>query len=372
MELQALGTRIRLDVSVLTDDQAAQLTRLWEWCVAPDADPAATTDAEPDIRLIVGPGTSSGPLLVDVADWEHAAYRISGAVTIAALVKRVGHDLLLHAAGLAAPDGSVLVFVGPSGRGKTTAVRSLGRTLCYVSDESIAIRADGTVAEYPKPLSIKRGGRSHGKWEVSPSDAGLLAPPAALRLGRVVLLERDPHRSDPPEVVAVDLIEALVRAADQTSGFLRMEAPLDRLARALTTGGDPVSLRYREIGACGDLVRSLLAHPGPTTTRWIHHPPGPAGPPAPPGAWARADYVDAIEVEGRVLVLTEQAVTVLDGVGALAWLAAGTASTREHLLATATGAFGPHPEAARLVDDALARLGEAQHLRQSGQHKVMG
>lgn len=184
MELQALGTRVRLDVSVLTDTQVAELRRLWAWCVPADADPAAEPRLEPDIRLVLGRQPSSGSVQVDVSDWKHAAYRISGAITIDALLKRVGHDLLFHAAGLAAPDGSVLVCVGPSGRGKTTAVRTLGRTLGYVSDESIAIRADDSVAAYPKPLSIKRDGHGHGKWEISPADAGLVPPPEELRLGR--------------------------------------------------------------------------------------------------------------------------------------------------------------------------------------------
>ncbi|MGL1701453.1 hypothetical protein ACSTH3_00245, partial [Vibrio parahaemolyticus] len=48
----------------------------------------------------------------------------------------------------------MLALVGPSGAGKTTAVRVLGGHFAYVSDETIGIARDLTVADYRKPLSI--------------------------------------------------------------------------------------------------------------------------------------------------------------------------------------------------------------------------
>ncbi len=65
-----------------------------------------------------------------------------------------GEALMLHASAVALDDGRVIGFVGPSGRGKTTASQALGRTYGYVTDETLAIRADGSVVAYPKPLSI--------------------------------------------------------------------------------------------------------------------------------------------------------------------------------------------------------------------------
>ena len=81
--------------------------------------------------------------------WDRCCASLSIDVTLAALAQRAGELLLLHAAGLAAPDGGgVVVLVGPSGRGKTTAARVLGRHFRYVSDESIGIDTDGTVLPY--------------------------------------------------------------------------------------------------------------------------------------------------------------------------------------------------------------------------------
>ena len=51
---------------------------------------------------------------------------LSQQVTLAAIEAARGRAWMLHAAGIATPDGQVVVLVGPSGRGKTTASRALG------------------------------------------------------------------------------------------------------------------------------------------------------------------------------------------------------------------------------------------------------
>ncbi len=360
VELRVLGTRVAVDTSSLTSDERAHLHSLWDWCLI---DPTAAPP-EPGIRLVHERGTNPGPptQIVVGMDWEALPYRLSGAVTIEALRQRVGTDLLFHAAGLSDGAGRVVVLVAASGTGKTTAARTLGTRLGYVSDESVAIRPDGSVTAYQKPLSLVQGESRVRKVEVSPEAAGLIRAPGDLTFARLVLLVRDPELEGAPVVEELDILDAAVRAAAQTSGLAKLTAPLDWLARALTTGGDPVALRYRDIDTCGDVVADLLATPHPPTARWTHHPAGDAVEPV-EGEWMRAMYLDAIESEGRVLVLTQRGVSLLDGVGALAWLAAADGVTWEALLAAALDAFGPHPEAARLVDDALAQLAEQSLLR---------
>src|SRR4029450_12926385 len=111
-----------------------------------------------------------------------------------------GQTVMLHAAGLSAEDGSVLALVAASGRGKTTAAVTLARHgLGYVTDETVAIRANGQVVPYPKPLSFVAGGDSGGpKRQHSPDDLGMRGLPAELRLARLVVVDRVPQHAAEP------------------------------------------------------------------------------------------------------------------------------------------------------------------------------
>lgn len=338
-----------------------ELADLWDWCLTPAGEPG-----EPDITLTAEPhGRGAGwPSHVVVTPWEDAAYAISRAVTQVALRKRIGGALLFHAAGLADADGRVLVCVGRSGAGKTTVARMLGRALGYVSDEVVAILGDGTIESYPKPLSVGAADNRHRKHEVSPETAGLRRPAPALRLGRVLLLARDAGREEPPCLDELDLLDAAALAAGQTSSLALLDAPLSRLAGALTTGGNPVCLRYREIGECGALVTDLLARPHPPTLRWTHHPPLRAALDSPPGSLGRGPYTDAIAAAGRVLVLAGGTTTILDGLGAVAWLAAATHVTEADIEHAAIREFGPDDLSASRVNDAVEQLLEAGLLQE--------
>lgn len=349
MELHVAGTTVTIDTSALTAVQRRELAHLWEWATGPAT--GATTD------ITLGATTDPDlPTTLSVRDWDHAPYAISCAITTAAIRRQVGTGtLLLHAAGLADADGAVLVCYGPPGAGKTTAARALGTTLGYVSDETIAIAPDGRVHPHTKPLSTVRG-LGAGKAEVSPADAGLRRPPPNLHLGRAVLLLRDTTTPE-PRLEPMDLIDGLATAIPQTSGLTSLPSPLARLARTLTEGGNPVRLRYREISQCTGILTNLLARPEPPTVEWAHHPPTGSSPA--PRTWIRSSYTDAVSSAGRVLVLTPDRTVFLDGVGALAWLAAEPGVTQDAVEAAAVEAFGPHAQSSTVVDGVLGSLADA-------------
>ena len=149
-------------------------------------------------------------------------------VTLAALEQRAGEVLMLHAAGLATDEGRVVVLVGPSGRGKTTASRVLGRDFGYVSDESVGIEADGTVLPYRKPLSIIED-HDHLKAQRSPTRARTPATPdRPLRVAALVLIERDAGVAE-PRVERLDPAEGIVGLAEQASYLGRLPHPLRTL-----------------------------------------------------------------------------------------------------------------------------------------------
>ena len=138
---------------------------------------------------------------------EALAQRITSEVTIGAIRGLRGEALMLHASAVSLDDGRVIGFVGPSGRGKTTASQALGRFYGYVTDETLAVRVDGSVVPYPKPLSI--GSWPGVKVTEPASTLGLRRAPAeSLRLAAIVLLDRRPD-VEQPFVESVPIIEAL-------------------------------------------------------------------------------------------------------------------------------------------------------------------
>lgn len=100
---------------------------------------------------------------------------------------------MMHAAGVVDEAGRVVALVGPSGRGKTTAARTLAARYGYVSDETIGIDAQGNVLPYRKPLSIIEDGL--WKTQRPPSELGLRPlPDARLKVAAVGGVRRVSYR----------------------------------------------------------------------------------------------------------------------------------------------------------------------------------
>src|SRR5689334_21394421 len=93
-------------------------------------------------------------------------------------------------AGAVARDGCAIGFPAPSGSGKTTLIAGLiARGFTYVSDDLVAVAAaDGRVAPWPMPLSIKAG-----SWPLlEPLHPQLAEAPAILAGGRKARLLAPP------------------------------------------------------------------------------------------------------------------------------------------------------------------------------------
>ena len=138
--------------------------------------------------------------------------------------------------------GRAAVLVGPSGMGKTTLAAELGRRWAYVTDECAAIDRGGAVHRFPKPLAV---GASGGlKRLVSPTEAGLVPPPASIELDAVWLLDR----TGTSDVELADLApaRAVAMLAEHTSYLAALERPLHRLADVVERSGGAQVLRYQE------------------------------------------------------------------------------------------------------------------------------
>ena len=193
----------------------------------------------------------------DLTGTDHALLldRLSPLVTLAAIEAQAGTLLMLHAAAIADPTtGRAVALVGPSGAGKTTATRVLAEHWGYLTDETVGIREDATIAPYPKPLSVKVDASPY-KEQRSIDDLGLAATPSTAALHRVVLLSRD--NSPEPWLEDVSTVEALALLAPETSYLSRIDRPLHRLAALLGATGLR-RLHYREAAQLPDLMKQII------------------------------------------------------------------------------------------------------------------
>ena len=231
------------------------LTSAWSRCLRKDQDEhdgavaieAIVHDDPTQLRVARARGAIGGET---TADLMHA---LAGAVTVRAIDQRAGEVIMLHAAGLALEDGRVVAFVAPSGTGKTTLSRTLGRHYGYVSDETVVIGLDGEVTAYPKPLSVITP-KHHLKKQLAPDEEKLLMAPTNLRLARVVLLNRVEHLEGDPVVDDVPLLAGMTELAAQVSYLPRLAEPLRSVARAIERTGGLQRVTYSEASALIPLV----------------------------------------------------------------------------------------------------------------------
>ena len=237
--VDAVGSLIAIDLSDLDAGDEAAVRAAW-------ADATAENAGEPVDTVRPHP-----------ADRAQMLSSLSQQVTLAAIGAARGRAWMLHAAGVATPDGQVVVLVGPSGRGKTTASRALGAAFGYVSDETIAIDDDGRVWPYRKPLSVidQRGAP---KTQLAPSTLGLLPlPDTELRVAAVVLLERDAAHPEEPEVEITDVGDALGELFAQTSFLHDQPAALRFISALAAATGGIRTVKYREASTLPGAIPGL-------------------------------------------------------------------------------------------------------------------
>ncbi len=346
--VEALGTRVGIDVDSLSDEAAVLVRESWR--------DASSEGLEPAVVVEPGPGADTAWLLSS----------LSQSVTLAAIEARKGDLWLLHAAGVALPDGRVVVLVGPSGRGKTTLARHSGTVFGYVSDETIGIDDAGRVWPYRKPLSIIQDASSP-KAQRAPSELGLGAlPDAPLRAAAIVLLDRREDAGDEPIVEPVDLGDALVELVEQSSYLTCMPSPLQTIARLVARAGGVQRLTYRDADSVTALIPRLAGDVDSVADVQV-----PTVDPCVTGgvepSYFRAATLDSIALgdPDRVAVLQldgqgQGVVRVLAGIAPSLWRAASGASP-DALVAAAIADCGKPEDgdAAALVGAAADELVEA-------------
>lgn len=260
--LQAFGVKVDVVCTgEAASDLAGAMREAWVRCLRTQDDSAeliveATVDD--DLTHLHDAHALGTVAAQTVADAMHA---LSPVITVRSIDIRAGQAIMLHAAGLALPDGRVVTFVAPSGIGKTTLSRRLGRHFGYVSDETVYVGFDGAVTPYPKPLSVIAEGTT-GKEQVSPDAESLLPlPPVPLRLAGIVLLNRVPDFGSEPLVEQVPLLEGIAELAAQLSYLPLVPSPLQTLARVIEGAGGLQRVTYAEAESLAELVPRLAGVP---------------------------------------------------------------------------------------------------------------
>jgi protein-tyrosine-phosphatase len=260
VRLQVFG--VPVDVRC-TGDGGRKLSRVlhaaWSRCLRPEGEgdeeaifiEAIVHDDATELKVARARGALGGETIGDLM---HA---LAGAVTVRAIDERAGSVIMLHAAGLALPDGRVVAFVAPSGTGKTTLSRTLGKHFGYVSDETVVIELDGSVIPYPKPLSVITTSPHANKEQYGPDDEGLLIAPDDLRLARIVLLNRVGEPGSEPVVEDVELLPGIAELAAQVSYLPRLAEPLRSMARAIERTGGLQRVTYCESASLANLVEEF-------------------------------------------------------------------------------------------------------------------
>ena len=316
-------------------------------------------------------------LLADVP-FVHAMSILSTDVTLTALEAGRGTLWMLHAAAVALDDGRTISFVGPSGRGKTTASCVLGIHFGYVSDETTAITPDGAVLPYRKPLSIIEAA-GPAKVQRPPSELGLKSlPDAPLRLARIVLLDRQPDGPIEPVVEEVPLGDALAALVEQTSYLADLPRPLATIAAHVAATGGVARVRYREADTLPPVIDLLADVPVATPVKPPAEAPFPEVEVTSPRDGElrvrRVAPIDQLPLEdGRVALLHSSdgpggaTLRILDGIGPAIWAHADGASFAE-ITHAVVRKFG-HPETGdvdahvRSAIETLCEEGVLQHAR---------
>ena len=245
VHVRALGATVAIEVP----DERLRLLVEQAWS-------ACRTEAAPGAPVVRPPSLSPA---ADPDEKAAALQSLTQSVTREAILARSGELMMFHAAALSDQStGATIAMVAPGGTGKTTLVRALGPGRGYVTDETVAVAADRSVEPYCKPLSVRRDHPGQPKDEISPESLGLCPPRVEPWLAGLVLLRRDLAAGERPVVEDVDVLDALVQLAPETSSLASFDRPLHRLAGLVESVGGLRRIRYHSADDVEPVVREVL------------------------------------------------------------------------------------------------------------------
>ncbi|MDJ0455829.1 hypothetical protein PUN71_001265 [Arthrobacter sp. NQ7] len=327
--LEVLGQRfvVRWGRAV-TRQQRVAMSSAWARCIAGPEPllppvPAEPTGGRPFTASVTCTSSkhSAGTFQLEAASFEELAENLTSRLTVSAILANAGELTMLHACGVADPGtGAVVALVARSGTGKTTAASVLARIYGYVTDETVAVAWDGSVVPYPKPLSVKQEAGTP-KRQVGPDEFGLQPAPAMPFIQSIVLLNRvqAPHPVA-PVLEKVPLADALLALIPESSSQGDVVDPLQSLCRLIESVGGVWQVTYAEAADLPGSLEPLFRLQSTSGQEWEAAAPDAARrPPLPAGSIRRRASRDAVRIGGDLLVMLDNQIVRLSGIGPALW-----------------------------------------------------
>ncbi len=327
MELAPVGVQFAVRWgSKVTPEQQDSMRSAWTRCTTTETPLAPPLPDEPNADQPYSasveyrtPTHDGGTFLLQAASFEELAENLTSRLTVAAILANAGELMMLHACGVADPaTGAVVALVAKSGTGKTTAASLLARTYGYVTDETVAIHPDGSIVPYPKPLSVKQGS-GKPKRQVGPDRLGLQPAPAKPFIQSIVLLDRV-ETGAAPMLTKVPLADAVLALIPDSSSQGAIEEPLQSLCRLIDSVGGVWQVTYSEASDLPAALAPLFRNQLKSKPKWAAaateaQEPGPT----PENHIRRAPAKDAVTIDGDLLVMLEDEIVRLSGIGPAIW-----------------------------------------------------
>ncbi|MDR6414907.1 hypothetical protein [Pseudarthrobacter sulfonivorans] len=340
----------------VTWEQRESMRLAWARCSSSDKPlvpplPVEPSKSQPFAANVAYRSTTDdgGTFHLHAASFEELAEILTSRLTVAAILANAGKLTMLHACGVADPvTGAVVALVAKSGTGKTTAASVLAGAYGYVTDETVAVRPDGSVVPYPKPLSIKQG-PGVPKRQVGPDERGLQPAPAKLFIQSIVLLDRVEDAVH-PTLNKVPPADALLALIPDSSSQAEMEQPLQSLCRLIDSVGGVRRVTYSEAVDLPAALEPLFQEQRRSEPAWGAPDAETGVSPIPDGFIRRAEPRDAVTIDGDLLVMLESEIVRLSGIGPAIWKSTKTAVLADQL-ADDVGKVHGRPEGYR---DAVA------------------
>jgi hypothetical protein len=328
----------------VTWQQRVSMSTAWARCASSREPllpplPVEPTDCRPFTASVVSQALKhdGGTFQLQAASFEELAENLTSRLTVAAILANAGDLVMLHACGVADREtGAVVALVAKSGTGKTTAASVLARSYGYVTDETVAIAPDGWVVPYPKPLSVKQEPGAP-KGQVGPDELGLLPVPADLFIRSIVLLDRvDGDGLSTPVLERVPLADAVLALIPDSSSQGDMEEPLQSLCRLIDSVGGVWQVTYSEAAdlpaALQPLFRATQERQCGAEQEWEARAAGDSRLGLiPDGRIGRPAPKDAVAIGGDLLVMLDNEIVRLSGIGPAIWEASAEPISLEQL-----------------------------------------
>ncbi|WP_255770733.1 PqqD family protein [Pseudarthrobacter sulfonivorans] len=348
----------------VTAEQRERMRSAWARCASDRAPHPPSLPREPNgsqpfsASVTFDSGRNDvGTFALQAASFDELAEDLTSRLTIAAILANAGELTMLHACGVADPStGAVVGLVARSGTGKTTAASVMAGNYGYVTDETVAIRPDGSVVPYPKPLSVKQE-NVVPKLQLGPDELGLQPAPANPFIQSIVLLDRvEGTHPVLPTLNKVPLADALLALIPDSSSQGEIDQPLQSLCRLIDSVGGVWQATYSEAADLPEVIAPLFKQQLPTQPEWTA--PGleiEAGH-IPASYIRRATAKDAVTIGDDLLVMLDNEILRLSGTGPAIWEATAGPITVDQI-AEEVGKVHGRPEGYRdAVSEAVNQL----------------